>query len=381
MQSLKILFIEPFYGGSHKAFADGFKHYSQHTVQLFTLPPRFWKWRMRGAALEVVRSIPDPRAYDIVYAASMVSLSDLKALWGPVCPPIIAYFHENQLNYPLSPGEKRDFHYGFTDITTGLAAEVVVFNSHYHKDTFFNELPSFIGHMPDVQPAWAIEKLRLKSTVLYPGIELPQDNSTESNHGETFTKQRGGKSPLIVWNHRWEHDKNPVSFFHTLYSLSSQGFDFKLAVAGEQFSRNPKIFNEARRQLDNHIVHFGYIQNRDEYYDLLVHSDIVVSTAYQENFGLSIVEAMAAGCYPLLPKRLSYPELIPEEYHSACLYTSDDGLEKHLKNVLTEISQEDSARHINVDLPHLKEKVKRFSWPELITDYDKLCSRIAGKKG
>ncbi|MDA3941475.1 MAG: DUF3524 domain-containing protein, partial [Spirochaetia bacterium] len=51
MKSLKILFLESFYSGSHKAFADGLIKNSKHNIEILTMPARFWKWRMKGAAL------------------------------------------------------------------------------------------------------------------------------------------------------------------------------------------------------------------------------------------------------------------------------------------------------------------------------------------
>jgi hypothetical protein len=54
---IKVLFLEPFYGGSHKVFADGLIHHSRHAAHLFQLPARFWKWRMRGAALHFLHSV------------------------------------------------------------------------------------------------------------------------------------------------------------------------------------------------------------------------------------------------------------------------------------------------------------------------------------
>ncbi len=63
---MKILFLEPFYGGSHKDVAKGFADYSSHEVDILSLPPRFWKWRMRGAALEFIRRIEDISAYDLI---------------------------------------------------------------------------------------------------------------------------------------------------------------------------------------------------------------------------------------------------------------------------------------------------------------------------
>jgi len=40
-------------------------------------------------------------------------------------------------------------------------------------------------------------------------------------------------APLkILWNARWEHDKNPEQFFEVLFSLDEAGLPFRLAVLG-----------------------------------------------------------------------------------------------------------------------------------------------------
>ena len=46
------LFVEPFFGGSHRAFAEGLAAHGGHDLQLLTLPGREWRRRMRlGAQL------------------------------------------------------------------------------------------------------------------------------------------------------------------------------------------------------------------------------------------------------------------------------------------------------------------------------------------
>ncbi|MBW1764571.1 MAG: DUF3524 domain-containing protein, partial [Deltaproteobacteria bacterium] len=117
---MRFLFLEPFFGGSHRDFAEGLVAHTRHEIDLLTLPARFWKWRMRGAALHFFEKIESIERYDGLITCDLMSVSDLKALLGPACPPILVYFHENQLTYPLAPGESIDFQFGFTDITTAL---------------------------------------------------------------------------------------------------------------------------------------------------------------------------------------------------------------------------------------------------------------------
>lgn len=63
---------------------------------------------------------------------------------------------------------------------------------------------------------------------------------------------------------------------------------------------------------------FRYTQDkqrsRKEYLKLIGQSKIFISVAMQENFGVSLREAMELGCYPIVPNKLSYVEIVPKEY-------------------------------------------------------------------
>jgi glycosyltransferase involved in cell wall biosynthesis len=330
---VRVLFLNPFHGGSHRAFADGWVRRSRHDFTLVTMPARFWKWRMRGAALHFARKVGDPAAYDALVVTDLMSLSDLKALWGAVCPPALAYFHENQLSYPLPPGEAMDYQFGFTDVTTGLAAKRVLFNSRFQHDAFFAGLPGFIKMMPEYNPTWVIEAIRARAGVLHPGCEFwagPPDLRPLDDGGA----RAGGAAPLVIWNHRWEFDKDPPAFFAALDAVLARGVEFRLALLGENFQVVPKEFIAARERYGARVVQYGFVESRAGYLDWLRQGRVVISTAIQENFGMSIVEAIRMGCHPLLPDRLSYPEIVPREFHADCLYSSPEDLADRLASIL-----------------------------------------------
>ena len=143
---------------------------------------------------------------------------------------------------------------------------------------------------------------------------IPQAINENRNKQETF------KAPVhIGWVARWEFDKNPDAFFDALDAVLEDGAEFLLALLGENFQTVPKAFIRARGRYGRRILQYGYVESRAEYIKWLQRGSIVISTAAQENFGISVVEAIRCGCMPLLPARLSYPEIIPNDFHSRVL--------------------------------------------------------------
>ncbi len=363
---MKFLFLEPFFGGSHRDFVEGLIAHSRHDIDLIKLPARFWKWRMRGAALYFVKKTPPLTAYDGLIMTDLMSVSDFKALCGVDCPPVLLYFHENQLTYPLAEDETMDFQFGFTNITSALAANRILFNSQTQFDAFFANLPGFLKMMPDYAPTWVMEAVRLKSAVGYPGCRFPADPALPGK----YTPEQL-QNPLIIWNHRWEFDKNPGDFFQALRVIRQKGLNFRIALLGEKFRRVPREFSDARGDFGDRIVQYGYVKSKAQYRRWLMQGSIVISTSRQENFGISIVEAMRCGCFPLLPHRLVYPEIIPEAFHQDCLYRDQADLIDKLAGCIRHLARFETKRR------RLSAAMGRFSWEHRIESFDAELMNLA----
>ena len=388
---MKILVIEPYYGGSHKAWADGYATYSSHDLTLLTLPARFWKWRMQGGAISLAEEAGRLGFRpDLVLASDMLNLAAFLGLARGFLHdvPSVLYCHENQLTYPFPPGEKRDLTYGMINWLSMLASDHVFFNSRFHLENWFEELPRLLKHFPDCTHAHRIPEVRAKADVLPVGCDLVRFDAgsrvtgsmaaekadrSESPEGipRTGSEPGGGKAlpPLILWNQRWEYDKAPETFFQALYVLAEMGADFRVALAGRSYRQAAPEFDAARERLGARVVHFGYADPA-LYSVLLGKADIVASTAIHEFFGVAIVEAIYCGCFPVLPNRLAYPDLIPARYHKDCLYENIDGLVERLSWA---ISQPGRARALSEGL---SSSVQRFDWAHLAPRYDEAMSAV-----
>jgi len=191
---MKFLFMEPFFGGSHRAFACGWQAHSRHEIELLTLPDRFWKWRMRASALQFLAQKNNFEAYDGIITSDMMNLADVMALAKKPLPPCLVYFHENQMSYPSFPGKKPDESLAIINITTALAARRIVFNSRFHQRAFLSSVSEFLKQVPDAGINDCTEELFEKSAVCYPGCQVPAHDITLGDSGLN--------PPLIIWNHR-----------------------------------------------------------------------------------------------------------------------------------------------------------------------------------
>ncbi len=364
----RIAYVESFWGGSHRAVAEGWAGRSRHEIRFHALPARFWKWRMRGAALALARALaPEVDRTDLLWVTDLVDLAHLRALL-PRRVPAVLYFHENQAAYPWRTGETpadRDLQYAFTNLASALAADRVLFNSAFQRDAFFREMDRLLRRMPDARPLWALDRIRERAAVLHPGVELADIPPRAAPDGG---------APVVLWNHRWEHDKAPEVFFGVLERLASRGVAFRVAVAGESFSRVPRVFERARGVLEGRILHWGFVPERRRYTELLARCDVVVSTARQENFGLSVVEAAFAGAHPLVPHRLAYPEVLPAPWHAACLYADEADLERRLEGLLT-------GRAGRLPAPVLRDGVSHYAWERRAPAFDAEAEAVKGAAG
>jgi glycosyltransferase involved in cell wall biosynthesis len=362
---LNILLIEPYYGGSHKVWADGYVANSQHHIKLLTLPAQFWKWRLQGGAVTCARLVDEQNIdADLVVISDMLNVATFRALTRSHFPstPIALYFHESQLTYPQNARQAHGWRYGFINYISALAADQVFYNSAYHLNNFFGTLPNMLKHFADYNELQTIEQVRQKSSVLSPGLDLSRFDRFKIER-----QNNPAEPPLILWNHRWEADKNPPVFFQALKQLMAWNIEFRVAITGQNFQQHPIEFDDLHKQLDHRVATFGYVEDFAEYARLLWQADFVVSTANQEFFGMAVVEAIYCGCIPILPNRLNYPNFIPAEFADACLYREESPayiLRRHFEGAF------------HIERARLRTHIAQYDWSHMAGIYDNTFSSL-----
>jgi glycosyltransferase involved in cell wall biosynthesis len=328
---------------------------------------RFWKWRMHGAhvtlARELEREVDRNGPVDLVVGSSMLNGAGFLGLARRIIgdAAFVVYMHENQLGYPLSPRDQADLSYPMINWTSMAVADLVIFNSDFHRNEWFEEVPRFLRQFPDYQQQSFVPAVERRSIVLPVGVDLRRFDGVGRIRRDVAR---------IVWNQRWEYDKGPRELATAIKELDKRGVEFEMVLAGEQFPSDPEEFVRLRHELGAKLVHYGWAEP-DQYVRLLSSSDIVVSTAHHEFFGIAITEAVYAGAFPVLPNRLVYPERIPARFHERCLYeTAEDFVEKiewavaH-RNEAAEIAQTIGSHMATAD------------WSLVATQYDAALEAMA----
>lgn len=321
---MRVLLLSAYDAESHRVWRQNLLAlFDEWQWTVLTLPARHFSWHMGGNALLWSQIDADQQNaalyqdYDLILATSMVDIASLKGL----CPqlastPCLLYFHENQFAYPQSEQQHSVVELQLQSIYAALASTRIAFNSRYNLDSFFDGVDSLLRRLPGRLPAANIvQKLKAKSRVLPVPLEpvLPRQPSALKTSGLN-----------VVWNHRWEYDKAPDRLLEILKVLPK---DLPLCfhVVGQRFRQCPQVMDEIKALLEarSWLGEWGYIDDRFAYMNLLARCDVVLSTALHDFQGLSVLEAVAQGCTPLVPERLVYPEYV----EAAHLY------ESHLEQV------------------------------------------------
>jgi glycosyltransferase involved in cell wall biosynthesis len=92
-------------------------------------------------------------------------------------------------------------------------------------------------------------------------------------------------------------------------------------------------------------------------------------TSNQEFFGVSVMEAIYCGVWPILPARLSYKELFPNANYKNNFYSDDSIFYEKIELSILNIN--------DIRKTSLKNIPKKYDWENISKEYDDLLDDLA----
>ena len=364
---MRVAIIEPWFGESHATHFSGVAKHTVHDASLTTLPARKWRWRMRTGAYHLSKPLTHLEGrQDVLLVSDYVNLPVLKCFAPHLAGvPTAVYFLENQLTYPKGTRHTADFEFMAINVLTCLAAEQSVFCSKRQQDDMMAAIPTFLKHDAEADPDDIVRRIAAKSRIIPIGVDLERFDRARKSRTD-----RTGRPLRIVWPHRFEHDKNPDDFYEVVKTLDDEGLPFELSVIGLSYRDLPQSLQEMRERLSHRIVDWGFLKG-DAYPNALAASDLVLSTAWQETQGLAVIEAIRAGCDPLLPDRLSYPEVLGPVLSEKHLYRCKGDLRRRLRWMMRH------PERVRATSNHWR-AMERFGWSVVGPQFDQLFEDLTG---
>lgn len=357
---MKVLLLSAYHAESHRQWAEGLqRHCGGIDWTVLSLPPRHFSWRIRGNGLSWSMLEGDTlrAGYDAILATSVTDLATLRGL----CPeialvPAAVYFHENQFAYPTNQRQHASLEPAMVNLYSALAAQKVLFNSKYNRDSMIDGCKALLSRLPDFVPTRQVLARLSAAEVLPVGIDPA---------GARLSRAEGRLQ--VLWNHRWEYDKGPDGLLAVAQVCDALGLAADFHIVGQGFRQQPPAFARLRSLLESSATlglgSWGYMAAATDYRHLLGRCDVVLSTALHDFQGLSVMEAVAAGCVPLLPRRLCYPEFYPDGnlYYGDSDTTEAEACARALARLATEKAQ---------GALRPPSSVGQFHWSELAPRYE-----------
>ncbi len=298
-RQLDILALEAFYGGARRSMLETVIRCSRHRWTLLKLPPRRMERRLTAAANWFAEQLTRHWSghVDLLFTSEAMNLANLyRMMPGLASLPSVVYFHENQLPPPGTAGGALEL----VNLNTATAATEIWFNSLYHLRTFLARASALVEKHSELSSRNPMPQLTAKAHLMRPPLDLSIVQELRAAHSD-----RRNRQTIFVET----RDADVTLLNRSLDALEQSGTAFRLITVGPVES----LWDRWERRTIGEADEIGHMTG-------LFEAGIFLSVKAGAPSDNLAARALAAGCRVLVPASGCYPELIPEAYHSDCLF-------------------------------------------------------------
>jgi hypothetical protein len=232
-------------------------------------------------------------------------------------PMIVGYPHYTlhpSISYPMHayPGLR------LMGLLGNYMSDIVMYNSEYHYSMFEDNMREF------QLEAWLPEIEAKKHNVPIPVL----DKEMQPFYDECPEFTPNHDNILFYYNHRLQNYKlwkTTFDLWNNLWNNGYQNFGVQMSYGSGDNSVDASAYP---------FVKLNKTHKHSDYYKKLLQPHFNTMNTVHETFCISILESGLLNGIPIIPKRVTFPELFPKDYP---FFFHDDNEQKELvKNVLTE---------------------------------------------
>jgi len=296
---LDILALEPFFGGVRKSTMELWQQHSRHSWHLHKLPPRRLDRRLAASAqwfAEQLSRHPKSR-YDIVFTSDAMNLADLVRLVPSLAGvPSVLYVYRDA----LAGTEAADDGMRHACLASANTASEIWFPSLHLMKSLLSDAGTLADAHPETGGRAPLKRLVAKSQLVYPPIDAKAPGRDPGV--DAARKQRG-----VCLDNRLPC---PDMYLPFLQLVSERKEPISLEILGDPLPSLPAGISATVLTPHHETDLFRAFQA----------AEIFITAQAPSLFDPAPLQAMAAGCIPLMPRVGFFQEYLPPALHKWCLF-------------------------------------------------------------
>lgn len=237
------------------------------------------------------------------------------------------------------------------------------------KQYYFNTVTKMVLKNVNKVIACSNNDFHIFDAISSSNLELIENGINVERYREICNQQCKKNNFITIG--RFSQNKRVDLVIELIRQLKPDFPDIKLRIVGKDYDNLKQSYIELieKDQLQKHIE-IVEAPSDDELLSLVADSQYFISASEYEGFGLSALEAMAAGRLPLLSKIPSFEKMINEERNGFLLdFNNMSSTVSKVKNIM-KMKNNESIKQSATDY------AESFSWKKVVKNFEKVYEEV-----
>lgn len=234
------------------------------------------------------------------------------------------------------------------------------------------ESASAVHFTAEIEQQEANQRFKLSGHVIPLGIDPPDSPELSKNQLFDHLSMPASASKFsILYLSRLHQKKGLELLMHALSRIDGAEFSLLIAGDGEAGYTTTLSTLSKRLKIDDQCYFLGHVSGQIKT-ALLHHADLYALTSYSENFGISVLEAMASGLTPLITDAVALSKVVSDNQIGYVCSVDIDDIEANLRGIFANQqalkAKGEKARNYTAE---------HYSWPNIAKQLELLYLSLA----